>query len=400
MSTNKPTLFDFDPAFKIDFGEVELKLAATGAFDQFLLKGGPVEELTPELIADHQQAIDEFDATYIPLEPKPGPVVNKRKREGIQLCKVYDPAKPPKWEEAFFEPKRNGYRCITLVQNGKAELLTSTGLPHWNVDHIRAELEKAAVLYPATCDNTMLDGEVMHDSLDFDTAGGILRKHEPDERSLGFYYHVWDCMGADEFIKKECSRPLVNRKMILGLTILSIKESGSIYVSLNPSFRGKLSEIVEYAKKFVIEMGEEGVVAKDVQGLYQFRKSGVWLKWKPKFLEDGLIQNMHDADMTIIGAVEGRGKHKGKLGALKIFGYLYDDGNIGTEPPYDGAEEAITVTSEAGTGFTDAQRTEMWQWHLDGTLNGRVVEIKYENVTKDYSLHHPVFFRMRPDKEA
>jgi ATP-dependent DNA ligase len=331
------------------------------------------------------------------LAKKAGPVVNKRKREGIQLCKVYDPAKPPKWEEAYFEPKRNGYRCIARVKEGKAELLTSTGLPHWNVDHIKADLEKAAAVCPVVCDDIMLDGEVMHDSLDFDTAGGILRKHEPDERALGFYYHTWDMMSVEDFDRKQCALVLEERKKLLTNVVLLVKDAGGKYVTLNPCFRGKLREIVEHAKHFVIDLGEEGIVSKDVKGLYQFRKSGVWLKWKPKFLEDGLIQDMHDGDLRVTGAKEGRGKNAGMLGRLELEGYLLSDGNISPDPPDD--EPAVKVTAGCGTGPTDAERIQMWKWFHEGTLVGRVVEVKFENVTKDMSLHHPVYFRFRPDKD-
>ena len=92
------------------------------------------------------------------MNGKPAPVINKRKREGIQLCKVYDPAKPPKWRRAIFERKLDCYRCLARIKDGKAELITSTGLPHWNVGHIARELENAALL-SKRLDNIVLDGE-------------------------------------------------------------------------------------------------------------------------------------------------------------------------------------------------------------------------------------------------
>lgn len=337
---------------------------------------------------------DSHEGTFEDVAPaKAGPVVNKRKREGIQLCKVYDPAKPPKWEEAYFEPKRNGYRCIARIKDAKAELLTSTGLPHWNVDHIKAELENAAKHHSEHCDNIVLDGEVMHTTLDFDTAGGILRKHEPDERADGFRYYVWDAMPVADFDAKSCALVLEDRKKLVQNAVVLVGG----HVEQNPSYRGKLGEIVDWAKQFVIDMGEEGIVAKDVKGLYQFRKSGVWLKWKPKFLEDGLIQDMHDGDLRVTGAKEGRGKNAGMLGRLELEGYLLSDGNISPDPPDD--EPAVKVTAGCGTGPTDAERIQMWKWFHEGTLVGRVVEVKFENVTKDMSLHHPVYFRFRPDKD-
>ena len=52
------------------------------------------------------------------LAKKAGPVVNKRKRQGLQLCNVFNPVKPPKWGQVILEPKLDGYRCIARVENG------------------------------------------------------------------------------------------------------------------------------------------------------------------------------------------------------------------------------------------------------------------------------------------
>ena len=382
-----------------DYEQTELKLAASGALDQFaeenILAGFKPFETFPDECASGQ--------SLGAVPTKAGPVVNKRPREGVQLCQVYKPAKPPKWDLVCFEPKRNGNRCRAEIRAGKATLLSSTGLPHWNVQHIINELETAASLDPV-CNNIMLDGELMHDTLDFDTASGMLRNHTADERASGFYVHLWDTMPIADFDVRKCVLDLEHRKSNLE----SILEHFGIiipfgHVKKNPYFYGQIGEALEYAKKFVIEMGEEGIVMKNARALYAHSINGSkapsWLKWKPKFLEDGLIQNMYDGDLRIVGAVEGRGKNKGMLGALTIEGYLCDDGNIA--PDRDASSElgGQLITTDVGSGPTNAQRKEMWKWHQEGTLIGRVVEVKYENITLQNSLHHPIFFRFRGDKE-
>lgn len=334
---------------------------------------------------------------------KPAPVVVKRPREGVQLCQVYKPSKPPKWNLICFEPKRNGNRCRVEIHDGKVALLSSTGLTHYNVQHIINELESAAAVFP-TCNNVMLDGELMHESLDFDTASGMLRNHTEDPRATGFYLHLWDMMPIENFDARYCILTLKERKISLEAFLsyfLAVR--GNTHVTKNPYFIGPISKVITYAKNFVIDMGEEGIVLKDMNALYRFSvngsKANSWLKWKPKFLEDGLIQDMHDGDMTIVDAIEGRGKNKGMTGALKIEGYLCDDGNISPVRDSNSVNGGAYLSSEVGTGLSNAQRKELWQWHLEGTLIGRIVEIKYENITKNNSLHHPVFFRMRPDKD-
>ena len=95
-----------------------------------------------------------------------GPVVVRRKREGIQLCKVYDPKKPPKFREVYLEPKLDGIRGIVVVKDGKAIAYSSTGLPHYNVGHILKIFEESAVLYPALVDNRTFDGEFLIHGID------------------------------------------------------------------------------------------------------------------------------------------------------------------------------------------------------------------------------------------
>ena len=336
--------------------------------------------------------------TYAPA--KAGPVVNKRPREGVQLCQVYKPAKPPAWDLVCFEPKRNGNRCRVEIHDGKAVLLSSTGLPHWNVQHIIDELETTARNNPGFRGNIMLDGELMHASLDFDTASGMLRNHTVDERASGFYLHLWDAMPITDFDARVCPLTLRDRKRLLEEFLLAVDPS--LHVWKNPYFIGKIGEALTYAKQFVIEMGEEGIVMKNMAALYGFSvngsKANSWLKWKPKFLEDGLIQNMLDGDMRVIGVLEGKGKNRGMLGNLTIEGYLCDDGNIAPDRDPNSVLGGQYIKTDVGSGPSNPQRKEMWKWHLEGTLIGRVVEVKYENVTKNNSLHHPIFYRMREDK--
>jgi ATP-dependent DNA ligase len=339
--------------------------------------------------------------TYAPI--KAGPVVVKRPREGIQLCQVYKPAKPPAWDLVCFEPKRNGNRCRIEIHDGKAVLLSSTGLPHWNVQHIIDELETSAMKWPDVCGNVMLDGELMHDTLDFDTASGMLRNHTVDERASGFFVHVWDAMPIADFDARKCDLTLAQRKELMEVILDYLwLDAPEHHVTKNPYFIGKIDEVLTYAKQFVIEMGEEGIVMKNMAALYGFSvngsKANSWLKWKPKFLEDGLIQNMLDGDMRVIGALEGKGKNRGMLGNLTIEGYLCDDGNIAPDRDANSVLGGQYIKTDVGSGPSNPQRKEMWKWHQEGTLVGRVVEVKYENVTKNNSLHHPIFYRMREDK--
>lgn len=323
---------------------------------------------------------------------KPGPVVTKRKRQGLQLCNVFNPAKPPKWAQVVLEPKVDGYRCLARVENGKASLLTSTQMPFGpNVRVIVEQLERAAA-QDEVCDNFVLDGEIVHETLPFDIAGGVLRLQTPDDRAEGMRFIVWDLLALDDFDHK-MSDPLLERKA-------NLQEVCRLFGEVSPPVDrivridhlvGTIAQVDSVAQMY-LEQGYEGIVLKDADGYYCYGgKAGTnWLKWKP----------FREGDFRITGAVEGRGKHVGRLGAIKVHGYLLMDGNI--QPDFTEGECVAEITGEAGTGqaLNDKGREQMWAWHQAGTLVGRCAEIRYQDISSENSLRFPRLFRLRPDKDA
>lgn len=71
-------------------------------------------------------------------------------------------------------------------------------------------------------------------------------------------------------------------------------------------------------------------------------------------------------DVYVIGTVEGKGKHQGKMGAL------------------------VTTMGKVGTGFTDEERKQDWL--------GRVIEVECMHLTEAGKFRHPRFLRERWDK--
>jgi DNA ligase 1 len=77
----------------------------------------------------------------------------------------------------------------------------------------------------------------------------------------------------------------------------------------------------------VVAEGGEGLMLHRANALYEAGRSSALLKLKP----------LHDAEAAVIGHVAGRGKHAGRLGALRV-------------------RTAQGVDFLIGTGFSDAQR--------------------------------------------
>lgn len=73
-------------------------------------------------------------------------------------------------------------------------------------------------------------------------------------------------------------------------------------------------------------------------------------------------------DVEVTGVIPGKGKHVGRMGAL------------------------MTTMGKVGTGFTDAQREELWQ-------PGMVIEVACTELTPSGIFRHARFKRRRFDKE-
>jgi DNA ligase-1 len=88
------------------------------------------------------------------------------------------------------------------------------------------------------------------------------------------------------------------------------------------------------------------------------------------------LKAFHDVDLPISGLLEGTGKHSGKLGSFQVL--------------FNGVEVQV------GSGLTDDLREQIWA-DPDSFL-GRVIEVRYQEVTPDGSLRFPTFVCFRNDK--
>lgn len=123
--------------------------------------------------------------------------------------------------------------------------------------------------------------------------------------------------------------------------------------------------------KEAIESGFEGIMIKDVDAIYECKRSVSWLKQKP-FIE---------VSLEVSDVEEGTGKNVGRLGALVCSGV--DDGK--------------TIIVNCGSGFSDDNRIEFWS-NRDN-LHRQIVEVRADAVTQNqdgtYSLRFPRFLRFR-----
>jgi DNA ligase-1 len=129
----------------------------------------------------------------------------------------------------------------------------------------------------------------------------------------------------------------------------------------------KLCEGVAHLRKelaTVEALGGEGLMVRQPESAYEVGRSTTLLK----------IKNFFDAEATVIGHTKGKGRHKGRCGALEV-------------RAADGTEFKV------GTGLSDAQRG-------NPPAVGSVVCYRYQELTKAGVPRFPSFVGIRHDVQA
>lgn len=244
------------------------------------------------------------------------------------------------------EPKYDGVRCIAIKDSGKVTLYSRNMKPFLNFQELAEFCAKDME------DNTVWDGEII--SEDFQQLMHRTHAEEGKNDDIPVEFVIFDILTLDEWKAGKSDRPYNVRKQQDKDYAIATCES----------------DLYAYYQE-ALKNGYEGVMIKNLESPYISGRSNYWLKLKPT----------DTADLYIMGFEEGKGKHKGKLGALLC--------------------EYGKVKAKVGTGFTDAQRERMWA--DKDKLWGKMIEVEFQSVTKPnkkgvVSLRFPVFKCLRFDK--
>jgi bifunctional non-homologous end joining protein LigD len=292
----------------------------------------------------------------------------------------------PDW---LFEPKLDGIRAITRVDDGSVKLLSRRGL-----DATQRYPALAARLR-ATKNPVVLDGEIV--ALD---PGGrpsfhLLqqRMNLSDSREIAWaeahiplVYYVFDILHYDgwEFL----ATPLERRREVLREVVEADDQ-----VRILDAF----PEMGEIAYEAAVSHGFEGLVAKRRGSRYEpGARSRSWLKVKATTTDDFVIG----------GYTPGMGARSDTFGSLLLGTYaeagkLLYAGNVGT-----GFDQRLLREIRQ---LLDRDRVERSPFSEPVTLKGglkgvtwirptRVAEVKYAEWTPDGRLRAPVFVTLRSDK--
>ena len=270
----------------------------------------------------------------------------------------------------LLEPKLDGVRVVTIInaENKTASMYTRNGKELENFSHITKAIEANIELFERSI---VLDGEMVSSSFQ-----ALMKQvhRKSDVQSKDARLMLFDILPLSEFQKGKSVLGQRRRSNLVRSMKPVFDKIGSIDVIPQKevdlsSYVGEL-EFKQYNKD-AIEAGFEGIMIKDVDAIYESKRSVSWLKQKP-FIE---------VSLEVTNVEEGTGKNEGKLGALVCSGV--DDGK--------------TIVVNVGSGFTDDLRSDFW--NSRDSLPGQIVEVRADAVTQNqdgtYSLRFPRFLRFR-----
>ena len=303
-------------------------------------------------------------------------VVKKTKRSDLKIptfnCMLaHDSANHEKKMigKKFLDYKLDGVRVITIILNGVVTMYSRNGKQFINFGHIETELEN--LLGKESYEGgIVLDGEMVSSSFQ-----ALMKQvHRKDNvEATDAQYALFDILPLDEFQKGVSTLGCRARHKQLLETIPESSNNMFVVEKIECDLdTAEGQKIFSDYNKVAIDKGFEGIMIKDVDALYECKRSHFMLKAKP-FIE---------VSLKIVDTEEGTGRNVGKLGALICEGK--DDGKF--------------IKVNVGSGLSDDQRDSFWA--VKDTLIGEIAEVRADAITQnqdsdDYSLRFPRFKTFR-----
>jgi DNA ligase-1 len=259
----------------------------------------------------------------------------------------------------YVDPKLDGLRMIAIKENGKVTLFSRNGQVFENFPSISASLESAEY------DDVVLDGEVMGD--DWNESQSIAFSKSSKKSDENMRYHVFDAMLVTHWKSQDSDvysqrQELVKR--IVGLTDAKIQH-----------VVGDLVEDEAHLRLYYescLDLGYEGIMVKDLQSKYQFKRTKAVRKLKPVATLEGVVSGWFMGHQ--------HSKWEGKFG-----GFLIRLSN--------------GVETRVGGGFSDSQREEFLK-NANSYID-KIAECECQlPLTSEGRMRFPVFCRFRDEADV
>ena len=276
----------------------------------------------------------------------------------VQLAQKFEFKRVKDQKMIALEPKLDGIRCCAVVEKGKATLYARSGKQIVNFDNtIGQEL--------ILLGDGFYDGEIMGE----DFVALMRQAYRKENVNVqGSYLSLFDYLPLEDWKSKGTSISCHLRRQVLECKYSDANaSSGFQHITVVPRviIPASEDEINSLHHSYVAE-GYEGVMVKNLDSPYRFGRGHEVMK----------VKSFFDIDLEIIRVEEGTGKFAGMCGSLVV-------NNNGTE---------VGV----GSGLNDDLRKKIWS--APNEYIGRIVEVRYQEMTPDGSLRFPTFVHFRNDR--
>ena len=199
---------------------------------------------------------------------------------------------------------------------------------------------------------TPLDGELWLSRGQFDALSGAVRKDMPiDAEWQRITYNVFELPDAPGTFEARTKR-----------IVEIVRQVNIPHLKGVEQFRVKNEAALNLRLKQVVAKGGEGLMLHRADAQYETGRSAALLK----------LKLLYDAEASVVAHTAGRGKYKGKLGALVV-------------------ETPEGIRFKLGTGFSDTQRE-------NPPKIGSLVTYTYKDKTKNGKPKFASFLRVRNEK--
>lgn len=263
----------------------------------------------------------------------------------------------------IIEPKLDGLRIIAIKSSGKVTLYTRNGTLIETLPTITASLE----LHPLN--NIVFDGEAI--GQDWNESASIIMSRKNSKGDGNIVYHVFDVVPLKSWMDRTSDTKFEERRKFLEKLFVSGIPTGIKCLKITDKIiAGSEGDILRYYDK-CLALGYEGVMIKNPESKYLWKRSDSILKLKPVSTYEGVIV----------------GWHKGGTGSKRqdLFGgfsVLLSNGCV----------------TQVGSGLDDKIRTEV-ETNGPNSYIGKIIECEAQSLTDDGKMRFPVFIRFRSESD-
>ncbi len=291
----------------------------------------------------------------------------------VMLCSPFEQKLVEKIQfPAYVQLKMDGMRFNAIVRNGKCEFRSRNGKEIQLLGNLEEDF--IAMANGVDC---VFDGELLVKDkgivLDRQTGNGILNKANKGtiktDEARKVHATVWDLIPYDAFTKGICSVPYNQRLESLCVMADTYQPKK---VALVDRWEVDTMEEVNTIFNGLLEQGEEGIILKTHDGIWEDKRAKHQIKFKGEL----------ECDLKIVAVEEGKGKAVGMLGAIVC----------------ESSDGVVQVS--VGSGFSDAQRKQFWKENIVGKVAAIKYNMRIKNKQGEESLFLPIVLEIREDKEV